>query len=93
MNAPPVDQAWLDQQVDEAIAPYADKLAPAELAWMREQLAERLKSDPALGLLAHRAQPRVVDESGEIFYPRKDEPEGAARVGDSSDADGVKETG
>jgi len=72
MKNPPVDQAWLDQQVEEALAVYADKVAPADLAWMREQMLERLQSDPSLALLAHRAQPRTVDESSEIFYPRKD---------------------
>ncbi len=68
MDIPPSDEAWLESQVKEALAPYADKLGAADLAWMREQLLDRLRTDRSLALLAHRAQPRTVDESGEIFY-------------------------
>ena len=92
MGIPPIDQAWLDSQLDEAIAPFVGKLSAGDLGWMREQLVDRLRSDGPLGLLAHRAQPRAVDESAEIFYTR--EAADAEALGSTfEDEPGAKETG
>ena len=93
MGNPPLDKAWLETQLDEAIAPYVGKLSSDDLAWMREQLLDRLRSDGSLGLLAHRAQPRTVDESGEIFYSADSSDVEALGSTFEDDTNGVKETG
>lgn len=56
---------WTVAQIDAAIAPYAQHLPPAELAWMRERLAEALTEGRGADLL-RRAHPRVVERSGEV---------------------------
>jgi hypothetical protein len=86
MDIPPTDEAWLAKQVDAALAPYVGKLAEADLAWMREQLTDRLRTDRDLALLAHRAEPRTVDESGEIYYGKK--PGGPAERATGTDDEG-----
>ncbi len=57
---------WVAAEIDAALEPYAGRLPPEELAWMRDQLAETLASDGAAARLLRRAHPRVVDESGEV---------------------------
>jgi hypothetical protein len=60
------DDLWLTAQIEAAVAPYKDRLSEAEIAWMREQLAEVLAGDPAASTLVRRARPITVDESGEV---------------------------
>jgi hypothetical protein len=60
------DDPWLTAQIDAAVAPYKDRLSEAEIAWMREQLAEVLAGDPSASTLVRRARPITVDESGEV---------------------------
>ncbi|MEP7125923.1 MAG: hypothetical protein ABJE95_33635 [Byssovorax sp.] len=60
------DDLWLTAQIDAAVAPYVDRLSEAEIAWMREQLAEVLAGDPRAQKLVRRARPITVDESGEV---------------------------
>jgi hypothetical protein len=57
---------WIAAQVEAAVAPYAGRLSPGEIAWMRDQLAETLARDERAQTLARRARPVSVDESGEV---------------------------
>lgn len=57
---------WIAAQIDEAVAPYRGRLPEAELAWMRDQLAEVLASDEAAARVLRRAHPRPVDASGVV---------------------------
>lgn len=57
---------WIASEVDRAVAPYAGRLDAADLAWMREQLAEILASDPEVAAALKGAHPRVVEVSGEV---------------------------
>ena len=59
-----LDDPWVAAQVDAALAPYAGRLAAADLEWMREQLAETLTEDASAASLLRRAHPRVSDQSG-----------------------------
>lgn len=73
--------AWIQAQIDAAVAPYVGRLPAAEIAWMRERLAETLATEPRAKDLAARARPRpVVDESGEVRVGP------AAEVGQSAPA-------
>jgi hypothetical protein len=65
-----LDDPWIAERVDAAVAPYVGRLSAGEIAWMRAQLAETLASDPAAGKLLRRARAAEVDESGEV---RRDE--------------------
>ena len=57
---------WIAAQVDAAVAPYVGRLPAAEVAWMRDQLAETLASDERAAKLLRRARPTVVEQSGEV---------------------------
>jgi hypothetical protein len=57
---------WISAQVDAAVAPYVGRLPAREVAWMRDQLAETLASDPRAAKLLHRSRPTIVEESGEV---------------------------
>ena len=57
---------WIAAQIDEVVAPYKALLPPADLAWMREQLAQILAADETAALLLRGARPREVEESGEV---------------------------
>jgi hypothetical protein len=61
-----LQDAWIAARVDEAVRPYVGRLPAGELAWMREQLAEILASEPEAADLVRRAHPRVADTSGEV---------------------------
>jgi hypothetical protein len=61
-----LEDPWVAARIDEAVAPYVGRLPAAEIAWMRDQLAETLASDPAAAKLLHRARPPVIDESGKV---------------------------
>jgi hypothetical protein len=73
-----LDDPWIRAQVDAAVAPYEGRLPAADLAWMREQLAETLAADPRAAGLLRRAHPRAVDESGEVVGPGEGEGGAAA---------------
>jgi hypothetical protein len=57
---------WIAEQIDRAVAPYVGKLSADEIGWMREQLADELASNDQASAVLRRAQPRVVDQSGEV---------------------------
>jgi hypothetical protein len=63
---PLLEDPWIAAQVDAAVAPYEGRLSAEEVAWMRDQLAETLASDEKAALLARRARPIQVKESGEV---------------------------
>ena len=78
---------WLEREIAAAVAPYADKVTPSELAWMKEQLRASSVSGAASGF-ARGAEPRVVIESGGVT---RDEIEGvqAALAGSKRTRDGT----
>lgn len=85
MDPPPPLEPWLADLVEASVAPYRGQVPDDDLAFVREQLAARLRSDPELARLARDARPRgPVDESGKIR--RRDVLEGHAL--DGSDAEG-----
>jgi hypothetical protein len=57
---------WIAERVEAAVAPYAGRLSPGEISWMRDQLAEVLASDEKAKQLLRRARPVVVEQSGEV---------------------------
>lgn len=74
-----IDDPWLQAKIDAAIAPYAGRLSDESLAWMREQIAESILSDPEALKLMRGARPRTVDASGVVG----DEGAGAGRDDDA----------
>jgi hypothetical protein len=58
------ERLFLEARVDDAIAPYLGSLPAADLAWMRAQILESVRSDPSMRELARAAAPRNVDSSG-----------------------------
>ena len=68
-------EAWLAEQVEAAVAPFVDKVTPAELAWMREMLTERLSTEKHLQTLVRQARPHGVEVSGEVAYGEKPDAE------------------
>lgn len=63
---PLLEDPWIAAQVDAAVALYEGRFSAAEVAWMRDQLAETLASDERAALLLRRARPVHVQESGEV---------------------------
>jgi hypothetical protein len=63
---PLLNDPWVVAQVDAAVAPLRGSLSEDEVAFLREQLAEILASDPEAQRLLRRARPRYVEESGEV---------------------------
>jgi len=61
---------WVAARVDAAVAPYRSLLSSEDLAFLREELAERMSSDELLSLALRRERPRHVDQSGEAFVGR-----------------------
>lgn len=58
-------EPWLNDMIDAALAPHRDVASAEELAWMREQMIERLACDPELARLARDVRPRQpTEESG-----------------------------
>lgn len=53
-------------EIDRALAPYAGRLRPSELAWMRDQMAETLATDAHAARALRDARPRVVERSGDV---------------------------
>ena len=66
---PLLDDPWVSAQIDAAVAPYVGRLSAGEVAWMREQLAETLAEGGKAEALLRRAQPAVVEQSGEVRRP------------------------
>lgn len=85
---PLLSDPWIAQQIDEAVAPYVGVLPPAQIAWMREQLAETLAGDEGAARLLHRAHPRSVDISGELARDGKATDDGDGGAGRSGGAAG-----
>lgn len=75
---PLLADAWIAAQIDAAVAPYRGRLPEAEIAWMREQLAEVLASDERAARVLRRAHPRPVDESGVVATAATPEADAAA---------------
>ncbi len=61
------ERAWLEAEVDAALAPYRDKLGAEDLEWMRVALLGSLTDDPSSRELVRAAFPREVDQSGDVF--------------------------
>jgi hypothetical protein len=61
---------WVAARVDAAVAPYRALLSGEDLAFLRDELAERMNSDEALALALRRARPRHVEQSGEAYIGR-----------------------
>jgi len=57
---------WIRAQVDAAVKPFIGALPADRIAWMREQLAETLATNPDAALLLRRAHPHPVEKSGEV---------------------------
>ncbi len=64
-----LEDPFVSQEIDRALAGFAGALDPDEIAWMREALAHELAGDPKLLALLDAAHPRVVDASGERDKP------------------------
>ena len=64
---PLLDDPWVAARIDAAVAPYRGLLSAEDLAFMREELAERLSSDEHAALVLRRAMPRHVEQSGEAY--------------------------
>jgi len=75
-SAPPADaaRAFLEAEVDAALAPYRASMPAEQLAWVREQLLEGAVDADGLAALVRAAVPRAVDDSGEVFYSLKPRP-------------------
>ena len=59
-------EPWLSEMIEEGLAPHRGVVSDEELAWMREEMIERLATDPELARLARDARPRVpTEESGQ----------------------------
>jgi hypothetical protein len=63
---PLLEDPWVARRIDDAVAPYVGRLSDEEIAWMRDELAETLATDPGAAAMLHRARPTTVDESGEV---------------------------
>lgn len=63
---------WVAARIDAAVAPYRGLLSKDDLAFVRDELAERLSSDEHAALALRRARPRHVEQSGEAFVGRLD---------------------
>jgi len=61
--------ATLDDALEDALAPWIGKLPPAELAWMRAELARTAREHEGMRRLVEAATPRDVDRSGEVVRP------------------------
>ncbi|WP_245677878.1 hypothetical protein [Chondromyces crocatus] len=69
MPHPPLDDPWINAQIEAAVRPYEGRLSAQDLDWMREQLTELLSRDATAAKLLREAHPRHVDESGERIVP------------------------
>ena len=67
-------RAFLEAEVDAALAPYRGSMPADQLAWIREQLLEGAVDEGGLAALLRAALPRAVDDSGEVFYSLKPRP-------------------
>lgn len=63
---PLLEDPWVAAEVEAAVAPFVGRLSEAEVAWMRDELAETLASDEKALRLARRARPPAVEQSGEV---------------------------
>ena len=64
-------RAFLEGEVDAALAIYRGKMPDEDLAWIRERLLESATDDSDLASLVRAAFPRDVDRSGDVFYSAK----------------------
>lgn len=82
MPHPLLDDPYVAREIELALRPYAAHLPRAELAWMREQLAETLATDPVAFAALRRAHPRDdVDQSGEVETSAERGPRPSERAG------------
>lgn len=62
-----IDEGWLDDEVDEALAPYRQRCPPNVLARRRETLCDMLLYRPGMAPLTRAALPsKTVERSGDI---------------------------
>jgi hypothetical protein len=86
VTEPRPEDPFVAAEIEQALAPFRDALAPEDLAWLREELARILADDPEARAALHGAHPRVVDESGERVQPGAVEANGATNRSGSSGA-------
>ncbi len=65
MAHPLLSDPFVRTVVDDAVAPFVDRLVPEELAWLEDQLAVALHGDADLAAILKGAHPRNMDASGE----------------------------
>ncbi len=63
---PLLTDPWIAARVEAAVAPYVGTVSEERLAWMREQLAETLASDPAAKRALREARRVPKDASSEL---------------------------
>jgi hypothetical protein len=61
-----LEDAWVRDEVERVVAPYAGSLSAENLAWIRDQVADRLATEPSMARLLRRAHPAPVDRSNQI---------------------------
>jgi hypothetical protein len=61
------DDAWLESEIDAAVAPFKGLVSAAELAFMKEELRSSAR-EGATARLARAARPRAIDASGAVTY-------------------------
>jgi hypothetical protein len=69
LTHPLLSDPFVAAEIDRALQPYAAALAPEDLAWARDRLAELLEEDDAAHELLDAAYPRTVERSGEQVRP------------------------
>jgi hypothetical protein len=86
-----LEDAWVVDLIDDAVAPFEDLLDRADLEWMRNQLACLLEDDPRACEALNAARPRgrggVVDDSGEVLKPELGGVDGTAIMRPQLDED------
>ncbi|MFO0756906.1 MAG: hypothetical protein U0359_10460 [Byssovorax sp.] len=81
---PLLEDPFVAAKIEAAVAPYAERLSPEQIAWMKDQMAASLADHDKAATLLRRARPIDVDESGEV---RKD---GAPAAAQATGTEGAK---
>lgn len=65
------EDAFVDAQVQRAMAAFEGKLPEADLEWMRERLIEQVRTTAELYELVRASAPRDVFQSAEVPVTRR----------------------
>lgn len=65
MAHPLLSDDFVRQLIEEAAAPWSRRLEAEDGAWLRDQLAVLLSTEPELAAMLKGAHPRNIDASGE----------------------------